>query len=290
MIDSLPTLIAPLSEAAFFELLRTRSIVFQRAADPTRFAGLLDWDGLMAAIGDGAIPRQSVRVRRGGSPTPSQIYAPAGRIDMANLTRLLDRGASLAATPLERQAPALDALCADISNRIGEVVYAGAIMTMGDGGDFGLHFDPQDLLILQLEGSKRWRMYGPPAPVPGASRSAPPSPGDEPVFDETLEPGDLLFVPAGYWHLCDGCTSRSLHAGIFIEPPTAWHALNALLAKVLREEVFRAPLTRVGGPEARAAHEAALKARLIQAIEQTSLADMLALYAAAQATSDPPQG
>ncbi len=273
MISTLPELVAPLGEAGFRDVLRARSLSLQRATDKTRFDGLLDWTALLDLVASGALAPESLRLTLKARTVAPSFYAKDGRVDAANLAKLLDGGASVIASRLDRHVPALGALCADIARRTGEEIYAGAIATTGAGGAFALHYDPQDLVILQLEGRKRWLIHGPPVdfPVGGMPEQTPPR--NTPLFDETLEPGDLLFLPAGYWHHCENGPGRSLHIGIFFEPPKGCHAVKALLPRLLAEEIFRVPLTRFADDAARAAHEAALKARLVEMIGAMPLGD-----------------
>jgi hypothetical protein len=71
---------------------------------------------------------------------------------------------------------------------------------------------------------------------------------------------------------------------ILIKPPTAWHAIKALLPELLGEEIFRTRLTRFGTAAEKAAHETALKKRLIEKIQQMSVSELAA--AAHSKTSD----
>ena len=101
-----------------------------------------------------------------------------------------------------------------------------------------------------------------PEPVPDES---------QPLLDAVLAPGDFLFVPAGYWHRCENGDGLSLHVGIFLEPPSAWQAAKDLLPSLAADVAMRAPLTRFASAAERAAHDAALKARLIAAVERMPL-------------------
>jgi len=134
----------------------------------------------------------------------------------------------------------------------------------------------QDIIIIQITGSKHWKIYDCPVayPVAGMAEQAPPR--NEPVFRDTLRPGDLLFLPAGHWHHCENGPGRSLHLGIMMEPPTGWHWVQALLSQVLAEEMFRIPLTRIGSQTEKAALEAALKGRLTQKAAQISFSPSVA--------------
>lgn len=77
------------------------------------------------------------------------------------------------------------------------------------------HTDGQDVLIVQTEGKKRWKVFDMPPPInPYATGKAPPDPfsrgkrGDvitpqelgQPMFDIIVSAGDILYVPAGFPH------------------------------------------------------------------------------------------
>jgi 50S ribosomal protein L16 3-hydroxylase len=69
-----------------------------------------------------------------------------------------------------------------------------------DGGGVGPHLDSYDVFLLQLQGTRRWRI----GPVK-APRWKPDVPlkllaGFEPSQDWLLEPGDLLYLPPGWGH------------------------------------------------------------------------------------------
>ncbi|EKX40095.1 hypothetical protein GUITHDRAFT_143042 [Guillardia theta CCMP2712] len=76
-----------------------------------------------------------------------------------------------------------------------------------------LHTDKQDVIAIQAQGSKRWRIYMPPHPANKVMQD-PFTRGkgndvltfeelEEPLLDVVLEPGQMLYVPAGYPHVTD---------------------------------------------------------------------------------------
>src|SRR5207249_3965727 len=61
-----------------------------------------------------------------------------------------------------------------------------------------LHRDDQQVFILQVDGRKRWLLYG--AAVDGVDRTELDSTGVPPAgasLDQILQPGDLLYIPRG---------------------------------------------------------------------------------------------
>jgi ribosomal protein L16 Arg81 hydroxylase len=293
MISTFQDLIAPLAEGEFLSLLYDRTLKFRASSGGNRFEGLLDWDTLRGLIERGVIPPDRFKLTRNGNPVPSRFYLRNGKIDVTNFTALIAQGVSVVTNPIQWYVPALQTLCNDIAARIGEVTEVDAIVTSGSGGALRLHYDAFDLVVLQMQGSKRWRIYGPPVidPVKGMPEQKPPE--NAPLFDETLRPGDFLFLPAGFWHHCDNGPDLSLHVAIMLKPPTGWHAIQALLSQLPGEELFRVRLTRFGGAAERTAHEEAVKARLIEKIGQMSMSELAAAAAkrpAPQATTSDQTG
>ena len=273
MISTLPELTAPLSEADFLNRLRTRQLVFHRAQGENRFAGLIDWGAIADIVksGDFSLDKLVIAVNR--NPVRPVFYAQNGRINPAKFDALVSRNAGLVAANLDEHLPALGELCSDIRGRVGERVSVNGNVSIGDGGILELHYDCIDIIVLQIEGSKHWRIFGSPVQDPVKGMKMAPPPEGEPLFDETLHPGDFLFVPAGYWHICDNGPERSLHLALCLWPPSGWEAIGNLLPELLEERIFRVPITRLNEDE-KAAHEAALKKRLIEKIDAMSLTDM----------------
>lgn len=278
--STLEELVAPLAESEFLELLRTRKITLVRGSEPHRYTPLMNWAMLRGMLDRGEHPNSLVefRLTRESVMVPPEHYLRRSRVregnevDPAKVDAFLAQGFSLIITPLDPYAPHLAALSADIRARLRERIKIGVVVGSGTGGALKLHYDPEDLIILQVEGSKRWRIYGPVVSNPVIGMPKPPTPREvAPIFDDVLHAGDFLFVPGGNWHHCDNGPSRSLHLGIFFAAPTAWHVVKAFTSQLLDDELFRTPLTRLDGTTDRAAMEAEFKNRAIERIRHMEL-------------------
>ena len=278
-------LIAPLTEAEFLCLLSERKLRFVRGMDGSRYSNLLGWNALQGMIERGEYQRglADFRIAKESVTVPAERWLirnkadNTNKVDIAKLEEFLVNGFSLIITPIDRHVPALASLCGYIRSQICEQIKVGVIVTAsGSGGAFTIHFDPEDLIILQVEGSKRWKIFGPPVcnPVAGMPKPNPP-PEDKPIFDEVLQPGDFLFLPAGTWHHCENGPGRSLHLGIFFVPPTSWHAVKSLTSQLISEESFRTPLTRLAGEAEFDALEAEVKRNLVARINDLNLKEFL---------------
>ena len=278
--STLADLVSPLTEPELMGLLRRRELAYRPGANGDRYAPVLGWPALRRMIEAGNYPNKrpdDIRVTKESIVVPARRWTTDGKVDAARLEEFLARGFSVVVLHLDEHVPALAAVCGEIRSRTLEGSFVGAVVTSGTGaGAFPIHYDPEDLVILQVEGTKRWQIFGPPVPNPLRRMPKQSPPETEPIFDEVLEPGDLLFVPGGNWHHCESGLSTSVHLGIFFLPPTGWHAASKVLQPFLSEELFRTPLTRLDGPSALAEVEAEVKSRLIERIGELKLNEFIA--------------
>ena len=266
-IASLAALVTPLSADAFRALLEAREPHLAHAGDPSRFAGLLDWDAAIAGLSDGTFPAEDIRLYRNRRKVPSLFVkvAPPARADLVRQMQSEDAG--FIVNRVERRLPAIASLCAALAEETGDNVTAGLVATCGAGSALETHFDPYDLIVLQLDGAKRWEIFADPVanPVEGMHifPSAPPA---DKVMTADLRPGDWLFVPAGYHHRCDNIDARSLHLSLMFSP------LNLpRIADLLKHELLADPADRAS---LRSAGEAEIKRALLERIEALSLDEL----------------
>lgn len=109
------------------------------------------------------------------------------------------------------------------------MVGANAYLTPPNASQgFAPHFDDIEAFCLQLQGSKRWKVYEPTLKLPRASSedfSVEDVKGLTQVMDVTLEEGDLLYMPRGWIH--QACTLKeneghSLHLTVSAMQQWAW--------------------------------------------------------------------
>jgi ribosomal protein L16 Arg81 hydroxylase len=278
--STLADLVSPLVQPEFLGLLRRRELAYRPGANGDRYAPLLGWPALRSMIEAGNYPSKrpdDIRVAKESIIVPKDRWMTKGKVDATKLEAFLANGFSIVVLHLDEHVPALAAVCEEIRSRTLEGSFVAAVVTSGTGaGAFKVHYDPEDLVILQVEGTKRWQIFGPPVSNPLRNMPKQSPPGTEPIFDEVLEPGDLLFVPGGNWHHCESGLSTSLHLGVFFLPPTSWHAANEVLRPFLSEELFRTPLTRLDGASALEQVEAEVKSRLIEKIGELKLNEFIA--------------
>jgi len=266
---ALGALLAPIAVDEIPTLLRDRLPKLVRGQGPRPLPG---WSELRPALAQGTIPKHHLRLVRHGARVADMFYSGPEGIRMERLDQLLERGCSLILEDLDRDLEPLRALADGLRALLGEHVVAGAIVTTGTRGALDLHYDNEDIIALQVEGTKAWQLHAP--TMANVLKDGPraPLPEGPPLLEVELRPGDMLFVPAGYWHQCTNRSGRSVHYSALIIPLSVTDVLTALLQRLLADEDWRRPLGRGGGGED--ADEAALKAHLGTLIAGLSIPEL----------------
>jgi hypothetical protein len=124
-------------------------------------------------------------------------------------------------------------------------VQINAYLSPAGARGLDLHFDYHDVFVVQLGGSKRWRIWQPlprtTDPVKGAHTIAKPRFDElgEPLQDITLEAGDCLYLPRGYPHSAETTETSSEHLTIGLVSIT-W---QRVIRKAIDAEVAAGRLT-----------------------------------------------
>lgn len=283
-ISTLAELAAPLSETEFLTRLHERRLTLLRSSGENPFDELISWRVVTDLLE--SMPLERIQVTREMTTVPRMLFVEAGRPSLSRISRLLEQGASLILRRLHESVPGLEALRRNIAGRTRDRLRATGVVTTGSGGALRFHYDVPDVVVLQIEGSKRWRIYDQPVvnPVHGMSRHAPSR--DRVVFDDVVHAGDRLIVPSGYWHECENAGGRSFHVAVQFEPLSAQRVMEALALQMASEEADRRPLARRAEPLDLAELEEELKALLISKVSRLSLADLLARHQVGQQSDE----
>ncbi|WP_426955998.1 cupin domain-containing protein [Muricoccus radiodurans] len=238
--------------------------------------GIPDLDAFLAT--DAArLPRVTMADsrRQGSAAVPEDAFArDDGRIEPARLHALFDDGATLVVSQFHEHHPPLAAFCRGLERAFLHAVQSNIYLTPGGiaGGAQGFrpHFDTHDVLVLQVSGRKRWRLWNgtpfehPTRRTPWRNQAVP----EGAPTEVEMGPGDALYVPRGVMHDATALGEEpSLHATIgFLEPSMAEALRMALDVAELEDPAFRAacPTWRLDDPEALAGLIGGLVPRLME--------------------------
>jgi ribosomal protein L16 Arg81 hydroxylase len=168
--------------------------------------------------------------------------------DPAKVETFLAMGASLVADQIEDAAPEIRALTAALSRRFAARVNANLYASFKGVQAFASHCDLHEVFAVHCHGEKRWRIYAnradnPLEPLEGADAQAQIDAAKGPVLmDVTLKPGDVLYIPRGFFHDAMASARESLHLTIGLAPPSGRLLFGLLEQAAIADPAFRAYL------------------------------------------------
>jgi hypothetical protein len=221
----------------------------------------------------------------------------AGIADQASddkLLRLFAEGATIVLQGLHRTWEPVLTFSQDLAADLGHPVQANAYVTPAQNTGFSDHYDVHDVFVLQVAGEKTWRVREPvhPSPLrdqPWTDRRAAveEAAARPPLLEETLRPGDCLYLPRGYLHAAKALGDVSTHLTIGVHSWTRRHLADELVAHAVTaasdDERVRASLglgidlTEPDGWEGDVDVVREALVRALRAVPATAVADALAL-------------
>ncbi|MBV1855547.1 cupin domain-containing protein [Catellatospora sp. NEAU-YM18] len=212
---------------------------------PTGDCGdLLDLEAVDELLSVRGLRTPFLRVAHDGKLVPAERFTGGGGLgaeisDQVRDDRVLDLlagGATLVLQGLHRIWPPLQAFCLDLAGALGCAVQANAYLTPAGNTGFATHYDTHDVFVLQIAGTKHWRVHEPVHPDPlerqpwGGRADEVAATATGPAYlDHVLSPGELLYLPRGWLHAASAVEATSLHVTLGLRRPTRYTIAQALL-------------------------------------------------------------
>ena len=224
------------------------------AEDGGSKAALLDWPGLNALLSQTAIwTPQTLKLIHNGKSLPAEqycdeVHTPAGRTlrpSPAKIEVCLSLGASLVADDVHTLTPALAQVSSFLGEAFAGLIGANLYCSFGGVQAFGTHYDLHEVFAVHLEGEKVWRLYNNRANNPVEF-----APGQDPAWLERtrgplmqevrMRPGDVLYLPRGWYHDALADTAASLHVTFSVTPLYGRILFGLLESAAMQDPAFRA--------------------------------------------------
>ncbi len=219
-----------------------------RAADlPRDFSDLFGPDGVDELVSRRGLRTPFARMAKDGVTLPDRQLTLGGGVgagisDQLSEDRVLREfasGATLVLQALHRTWAPIQEFASVLADDLGHPVQVNAYVTPPQNQGFSDHYDVHDVFVLQIAGEKQWRIRPPVLEAPlrnqpweqhrAAVEQAATAP---PLLEETLRPGDCLYLPRGYLHSASALGATSIHLTIGVHAWTRSHVADALLARV----------------------------------------------------------
>lgn len=265
-MHSLADLLHPITPAVFHAEYEGRKPLHIPAAPGVPKRALLDWAGFNRLLNQSSIwNAASLKLVINGDPVPVEHYCvtvqtqggPTVRPSPAKVQTLIDMGASVIAGDVQDLTPELQTLSAMLGRTWAALIGANVYCSFGGVQAFGTHFDLHDVFAVQTEGEKTWRLYQNRAESPIAPPESETDPRAwfartrGPLMEEVrMRPGDVLYLPRGWYHDALATEGASLHVTFSVTPLYGRILFSLLESAALQDPAFRAwlvPAARDGG-------------------------------------------
>lgn len=239
-----------------------------------------DWADLEALLARDADNAADYRFFKGGKPLAANALGLVDRLGALHpqaLSRAVSQGITIVGNRLEYKLPRFWSLMCALQRVTGGDVCLGFVASFECPKALPVHYDYPDNIVVQTEGSKRWRLIGEPIPGSGCQRMLEHVP-EAPVREVELTAGDLLFVPSGLHHLCSS-EGDSLHLSVLVNWPTGMQLLERATKLAGEDDIVCEALRRFADGASLTSSERRIKERLhalIDGIDTRALLDELA--------------
>ncbi|MFJ4755551.1 cupin domain-containing protein [Streptomyces sp. NPDC088763] len=241
----------------FFAQYFNRKPLLRRGALAGRLDGLPSVRHLDDLLALETVPPSYLRVTKGGKGVPSGAYtrtvargaALAEALNPEKVYELFRSGGTVTWNSLNHVLPSARRLTEPFTDAFASPAEVVVFVTPARTDGFSPHHDSIDVFVVQMDGTKTWRVWDTPDERPGDEGSYTPEELGEPVIEVTLEPGDVLYVPHGTPHAASARSELSLHLSVGVEPRRWRHLLTDTVAALVEEDDFHAVphLTDGGG-------------------------------------------
>lgn len=212
--QDLARLIAPITPEAFFSEYFEKKHMVIRRDDPNHYGALLSLSDIDAVITQTMVPTDNLQLVNNGNAVKINDYTVSpGFVDPVRVAHHFAQGATVILPQLNRSLPRLAAYCRMLETVFSCDVQTNIYLTPDNAQGFRTHYDSHDVIVLQVHGSKTWRIYESPLELPLRAQAFEPenfTPGA--VIDSfVLNAGDMLYVPRGVVHDAVATNEVSLH-------------------------------------------------------------------------------
>jgi len=263
---TLAELLAPVTPERFFAEYHDRQPLHVRG-EVAKFATVLSWRGINRLLDMTHVwSSHSLKLFLDGTPVPpeqycvratsrdnDQVWQPVA----ARLQEWVKRGASIVMNDVDSLTPGLASVSEALEGAGLGKAQANVYVSWQSHKAFPAHFDTHDVWAVQVEGEKTWNIWEGRAEWPIA----------HPLFRNLsqaqheqakrglrakvlMKPGDLLYLPRGWYHDALAEAPASVHIAYGVHAPLGMDLMNILLERVLYDLEFRKPLPRQDGTAA----------------------------------------
>lgn len=242
---SFSNLISPLSVEEFFQVYWEKKLLHLKRDQANFYDHILsigDLDSylqredlsplgmLLAVSGNDIDPRKWTKEERLLNGTVKTVVCPE------KVLNNFYEGVTIIINSAQAGIPGLAEACRILEREFRFSFQSNIYITPPNSQGFARHYDPHDILTLQIRGRKSWRFYDTEESLPTKLRPFRKEP--ELVAEIQMQEGDLLYIPRGTVHEAFASESSTIHLNFSFKPRYGYHLLEDLAVIAELEDVF----------------------------------------------------
>ena len=228
LVKVLDSIFDPVSREDFFRNYWTKAFL-HIPGPPDKFSRFFPWELLNRTLEEHTFDSRRLRLVKSGETLETSRYLNGSRVNAASLLSELSNGATLILNTCDEVSQPAKALAVELERLIHRKVMVNLYAGWRHDNGFDVHWDDHDVLILQVAGRKHWKVWNPtrlyPFKTDLVDTSLATHPTDEPMWDAMVEPGSLLYIPRGWWHVAFPVDEPTLHLTV---SATNWNGIDLL--------------------------------------------------------------
>jgi lysine-specific demethylase/histidyl-hydroxylase NO66 len=252
---TLDELLHPITRDRFDADYNDRKPLHIPAGEGATKRALLDWSRFNALLDQSSIwTAQSLKLVFNGQPIPPEQYCVEARSQSGTTLRpspakvqtLLAMGASAIAGDVQELTPELRTLSHRLARDFAGLVGVNVYCSFGGVQAFDTHFDLHHVFAVQVEGEKTWRLYENRADAPvsfpvddAEARNWFARTRGKLMSEVRMRPGDVLYLPRGWYHDALATEGASLHVTFSVSPLYGRVLFGLLESAAMQDPAFR---------------------------------------------------
>ena len=218
---NLEALISPKTATEFFDTFWEKSFLLLTRNQPQFFSELVCQDEIQKVLDSASYGAHEIRLAHAERAIYAHEYLNSNTVDIPRVSELFWRGSTVIVSGAHRRHAKLAALCKALSLEFGARVQTNIYITPPNAQGLPPHYDTHCVLILQIHGRKKWRIYDSPITLPLQSQLISDQQIDQyrsgsalPSHEFELGAGDTAYIPRGVVHAALTTDSVSTHVTV----------------------------------------------------------------------------
>jgi len=199
----------------------------------------INWSYINEVYGRANVASENFKLMNGYEVEKSEYIEPYANVGIIEhriikpvLYEYLRQGATLVHNRIKNE-PKIDEISRYIANFSNAQTIVSGYSAFSSKSSYKSHWDTRDVFAVQLLGKKRWILKKPNFELPLYMHQTKYFPDikepSEIYMDVILEPGDILYIPRGWWHNPIPLDGETFHLAIGTFAPTGFEYFNWLI-------------------------------------------------------------